>query len=151
MGYVTQTIAQKPLKVAFLYQHPVNAGGWSLSHEQGRLDVGNELGSKITTIALEGIQPGPDTLRTLTNLARENYELIFATSFGHMNSVMRVARSFPQTSFQHASGYKTAPNVGTYQIRAMQGRYLAGKIAGYMSTSQTVSYTHLTLPTSDLV
>ncbi|RPG51384.1 MAG: BMP family ABC transporter substrate-binding protein [Gammaproteobacteria bacterium TMED1] len=140
MGYVTQTIAQKPLKVAFLYQHPVNAGGWSLSHEQGRLDVGNELGSKITTIALEGIQPGPDTLRTLTNLARENYELIFATSFGHMNSVMRVARSFPQTSFQHASGYKTAPNVGTYQIRAMQGRYLAGKIAGYMSTSQKIGY-----------
>ena len=140
IGYVAQSISQEPLKVAFLYQHPVNAGGWSLSHEQGRLDAENEFGDKIITIALEGIQPGPDTRRTLINLARENYELIFATSFGHMNSVMKVARSFPQISFQHASGYKTANNVGTYQIRAMQGRYLAGKIAGHMSTSKKIGY-----------
>ena len=36
--------------------------------------------------------------------------------------------------------YKTANNVGTYQIRAMQGRYLAGKIAGHMSTSKKIGY-----------
>ncbi len=131
---------EAPLKVAFIYEHPVNAGGWSLSHEQGRLAAEARFGAQIETRALEGIVPGPDTVRALTNLARERYDLIFATSFGHMNPVVKVARNFPRVSFQHASGYKTTRNVGTYQIRAMEGRYLAGMLAGHMSRSGKLGY-----------
>ncbi|MEM9624548.1 MAG: BMP family ABC transporter substrate-binding protein, partial [Pseudomonadota bacterium] len=52
----------------------------------------------------------------------------------------KVARRFPQTTFMHASGYKQARNVGTYQIRAFQGRYLAGVLAGHMSESKQLGY-----------
>ncbi len=134
------SFAEEPLRVAFLYEHPTNAGGWSLSHEQGRLAIEARFGERVKTLPVEGVKPGPDTVRTLTNLARERYDMIFATSFGHMNPVIKVARSFPRTTFQHASGYKTGRNVGTYQIRAMEGRYLAGMLAGHMSKTKKLGY-----------
>lgn len=132
--------AEEGLKIAFIYEHPTNAGGWSLSHEQGRLAIQNRFGERVSSVAVEGVKPGPDTVRTLTNLAREHYDMIFATSFGHMNPVIKVARSFPRTTFQHASGYKTGRNVGTYQIRAMEGRYLAGIMAGHMSKTKKLGF-----------
>jgi len=130
----------EPLAVAFLYEHPVNAGGWSQSHEQARLEVSDYFGEQIKTTAVEGVRPGPDTVRTLTNLARRNQNLIFATSFGHMNPVIQVARRFPQVTFNHASGYSLARNVGTYQIRAYQGRYLSGLLAAGMTRSKVLGY-----------
>ena len=129
-----------PLKVAFLYEHPVNAGGWSQSHERARQAAQAHFGSRIESAAFEGITPGPDTVRVLSKLAREGYGMIFATSFGHMNPLIKVARQFPRVTFEHASGYKQAANVGTYQIRAYEGRYLAGRIAGAMTRSNRLGY-----------
>ena len=47
-----------------------------------------------------------------------------------MNPTIKVAEQFPQTKFDHATGYKTAANVGTYNARFYEGRYLAGQVAG---------------------
>lgn len=128
------------LNVAFIYQHPVSAGGWSLTHDLGRQGVEEYFGNRVETTAIEGITPGPDTVRILTRLGRENYDMVFATSFGHMNGVVRVARSYPETIFEHASGYKLAPNIGTYQIRAYEGRFLAGVLAGSMTESGKLGF-----------
>lgn len=130
----------EPMTVAFLYEHPVNAGGWSQSHEQARLEVSEYFGEQIKTTTVEGVRPGPDTVRTLTNLARRKQNMIFATSFGHMNPVIQVARRFPAVTFNHASGYSLATNVGTYQIRAYQGRYLSGMLAAGMTESKVLGY-----------
>lgn len=132
--------SDEPLKVAFVYEHPVSAGGWSQSHDKGRQDLIAALPGKIETTTVEGVVPGPDTVRVLTGLARDGHDMIFATSFGHMNSVIQVARQFPRITFEHASGYKQAPNVGTYQIRAYEGRYLAGRIAGAMTRTNIIGY-----------
>lgn len=132
--------AQTPLRIAFVYEHPVSAGGWSQSHDKGRQDLAAVFGSAIETTTVEGVIPGPDTVRVLTRLARDGNDMIFATSFGHMNAVMKVAQQFPRTTFEHASGYKQARNVGTYQIRAYEGRYLAGRVAGAMTESDIIGY-----------
>jgi simple sugar transport system substrate-binding protein len=140
LALVADAATPEPMRVAFLYEHPINAGGWSQSHEQARQRVQAAFGDRIATAAFEGIIPGPDTVRVLTKLAREGYHMIFATSFGHMNPVIKVARQFPEVHFEHASGYKQAPNVGTYQIRAREGRYLAGLIAGAMTKTGRIGY-----------
>lgn len=133
-------MAAEPLRVAFVYEHPVSAGGWSQSHDKARQGLEAALGERIAATTIEGVIPGPDTVRVLTRLARDGHDMIFATSFGHMNAVMRVAQQFPGITFEHASGYKQARNVGTYQIRAYEGRYLAGRIAGAMTRSNVIGY-----------
>jgi basic membrane protein A and related proteins len=42
--------------------------------------------------------------------------------------------------FDHATGYKTAKNVGVYNARFYEGRYLCGIIAGKMSKSNVAGY-----------
>ncbi len=134
------TAAAQPLRIAFVHEHPVSAGGWSQSHDKARKGLEEIFGKSIMVTTLEGVMPGPDTVRVLTRLARDRYDMIFATSFGHMNAVMKVAQQFPGTTFEHASGYKQARNVGTYQIRAYEGRYLAGMIAGAMTRTNQIGY-----------
>lgn len=138
--FLPSAYAEEKLRIAILYQHPVNAGGWSQSHEQARLAIDDLYGGKVETAIVENVTPGPDTIRVLTRLSREGYDMIFATSFGHMNPVARVARQFPGVIFEHASGYKRAKNVGNYQIRASEGRYLSGRLAGAMSATGKLGY-----------
>jgi simple sugar transport system substrate-binding protein len=51
-----------------------------------------------------------------------------------------VAAEFPQVKFEHAGGYKTAPNVNTYNARYYEARYLAGLLAGRSSRTGVAGY-----------
>ena len=73
-------------------------------------------------------------------LARQGKDIIFTTSFGYMDSMLKVARQFPDTVFMHCSGFKTAANMGNYFGRIYQPRYLSGMVAGSMSTSGVLGY-----------
>src|SRR5439155_59058 len=73
-------------------------------------------------------------------LASSGNKLIFTTSFGYMNPTIKVAAQFPNSVFEHATGYKTAKNVGIYNARFYEGRYLCGVIAGKMTKSNVAGY-----------
>ena len=126
-----------PLKVAFVYIGPVEDLGWTYAHDQGRLAL-EELG--VETAYSELVAEGPDAARVLHTYASQGYDLIFATSFGYMDSVIEVAAEFPEVKFEHATGYKTAENVGIYDGRGYQGWYLAGMVAGAMTVSNVLGY-----------
>lgn len=81
-----------------------------------------------------------DAERVIRDLAQQGNKLIFATSFGYMNAVMKVAKEFPDVKFEHATGYKTASNVKNYTARFYQARYLAGKLAGSLTKSNVLGY-----------
>ena len=133
-------LAAEPLKVAFVHENPVGQGGWTLSHELARERVQAHFGDAIETTALDKVAPGGDTERVLTKLARSGQQMIFSTSFGHMSGAARVSRRFPDVVFEHAAGYTMGPNLGTYQIRAYQGRYLAGFAAGLVTETNRLGY-----------
>jgi simple sugar transport system substrate-binding protein len=76
----------------------------------------------------------------IRELAQSGHLLIFTTSFGYMNPTIKVAKSFPNVAFEHATGYKTDKNVGTYNARFYEGRYLAGVVAGKMTKSNVLGY-----------
>ncbi len=130
--------ADKEIKAGFLYVSPVGDGGWSYSHDQARKAIGKMPG--VTTSAVEDVPEGPDSERVMLNMARKGYDVIFATSFGYMDSMLKVASQFPNTKFMHCSGFKTAPNMGNYFGRMYQARYLSGIVAGSMSKSGIVGY-----------
>jgi simple sugar transport system substrate-binding protein len=139
-GVVPAAQAAEPLKVAFVYLGPVGDGGWTFQHDQGRLAVEKEFGSKIKTTFVENVPETADAERVIRQLAADGNQLIFTTSFGYMDPTIKVAKSFPKVHFEHATGYKTAANVATYQTRFYEGAYLLGIIAGKMTKTNTLGF-----------
>jgi len=129
-----------PLKVGFVYVSPIGEAGWTYQHEQGRLELQKALGAQVQTSYVEGVAEGADSQRVIRDLASQGHQLIFATSFGYLEPTLRVAADYPQVTFEHAGGYKTAANVNTYNARYYEARYLAGLLAGKTSRSGVAGY-----------
>lgn len=137
-GISTIHAAEKELTVGFVYVSPVGDAGWSHAHDQGRLALEEMPGVK--TAFVEAVAEGPDSERVIQTMARRGYDIIFATSFGYMDPMLKVAGQFPDTIFMHCSGFKTAANMGNYFGRIYQARYLSGMVAGAMTTSNVIGY-----------
>ena len=135
-----QPKANEPLKVAFMYVSPANEEGWSTQHDIARRAAEAKFGDKIKVTTVENIPENADAERVLRDLAQQGNKLIFATSFGYMNSVLKVAKEFPDVKFEHATGYKTAENVANYSGRFYEARYLAGKLAGATTKTNILGY-----------
>lgn len=132
--------AQAATKVCFLYVGSKTDGGWTQAHDIGRQELQNQLGDEVETVYLENVPEGPDAERAIERFARSGCELIFTTSFGFMDPTIKVAKKFPDVKFEHATGYKTADNVTTYNSRFYQGRYISGMIAGKVSEKGVAGY-----------
>ena len=89
---------------------------------------------------MENVAEGPDSEKVLNDLANQGHKLIFATSFGYMNYVLNSAKKHPAVFYEHATGYKRAANVSTYNIRFYQARYVQGVIAGKLSKAGLAGY-----------
>jgi basic membrane protein A and related proteins len=136
----TASRAAEPLKVGFVYVSPVGQAGWTYQHDQARLALERTLGAQVRTSFVEGVPEGADAERVMRDLASQGHGLIFATSFGYLEPALRVAADFPQVKFEHAGGYKTAPNLTTYNARFYEGRWLAGWLAGRASQRGVAGY-----------
>ncbi len=127
------------MKVAFMYVGPVGDAGWTFEHDRGRKYLQEKL-PWVETTYVESVPEGADAERVLTELAEKGNKVIFATSFGYMDYVIKVAQKYPNVIFMHCSGYKTAANVGTYFGQIEQPRYLSGIVAGKMTKTNVLGY-----------
>ena len=141
-GLVTSsvTMSDEPLKVGFVYIGPVGDHGWTYQHNEGRLAIEEEFGDKVQTTYVEFVPEGQDSERVIRQLAADSHDLIFTTSFGYMNPTNKVAKTFPDVHFEHATGYKRGDNVATYSARFYEGRYVIGQIAGAVTKSNIIGY-----------
>ena len=128
----------EPLKVAFVYVGPVGDGGWSFAHDNARKAIEKEFGDRIATSYVENVPEGADTERVVRDLVGQGNQLIFGTSFGFMEPMLKVAADAKDARFEHATGYKTADNLRTYDSRTYEGAYMAGVIAGAMTKSNVL-------------
>src|ERR1700748_3988780 len=132
--------AEDKLKVGFVYLGPVGDFGWTYQHEVARQAPVKEFGDRIETTYLENVSEGPDSERSIEQLVRAGNKLIFTTSFGYMDPTLKVAKKYPNVHFEHATGFKTDKNMGIYNGRFYEGRYIQGVIAGKMSKSGVLGY-----------
>lgn len=128
----------EPLKVAFAYIGPVGDGGWTFAHDNGRKALEKEFGDKIVTSFVENVPESADAERVLRDMASQGNKLIFGTTFGYMEPMLKVAADVKDVKFEHATGYKTAENMATYDSRTYEGAYMAGVIAGKMTKTGTL-------------
>jgi basic membrane protein A and related proteins len=128
----------EPLKIAFAYVGPVGDGGWTFAHDNARKAVEKEFGDKVVTSFVESVPEAADAERVFRDMAGQGNKLIFGTTFGYMEPMLKVAADLPDVKFEHATGYKQAPNMRTYDSRTYEGAYMAGVIAGKMTKSNTL-------------
>jgi len=128
--------AEDPLKAGFIYIGPVGDHGWTFAHDQGRQAAQAKFGAKVQTSFIENVPETADSERVIRELAQKGTKVIFATSFGYMNQMEKVAKAYPNTVFMHATGYKMAKNLGTYDVRTYEGAYMLGVVAGKMSKTE---------------
>ena len=127
-----------PLKIAFAYIGPVGDGGWSFAHDNARKALEKEFGDKIVTTYVESVPESADAERVLRDFVGQGNQMVFGTTFGYMETMVKIAADHPEVKFEHATGYKTAPNLRTYDSRTYEGAYLAGIVAGAMTKTNTL-------------
>lgn len=127
-----------PLKIAFAYIGPVGDGGWTFAHDNGRKAIEKEFGDKVQTSFVENVPEAADAERVFRDMVSQGNKLIFGTTFGYMDSMLKVAPEAKDVKFEHATGFKTAENMRTYDSRTYEGAYMAGIIAGAMTKTNTL-------------
>jgi len=138
LGCSAAFAGKKELMVGFVYVSPIGNAGWSYAHDVARKELDAMEGVKTSFV--EAVHEGPDSERVFLNMARKGYDIIFGTSFGYMDPMLKVANQFPDIVFEHCSGFKLAKNLGTYFGRMYQARYLSGMVAGAMTKSNILGY-----------
>ena len=128
----------EPLKIAFAYVGPVGDGGWTFAHDNARKALEKEFGDKIATSFVENVPESADAERVIRDMASQGNKVIFGTTFGYMETMMKLAPEFKDVKFEHATGYKTADNMRTYDSRTYEGAYMNGVIAGSMTKSNVI-------------
>lgn len=140
MFSVGQAQAADPFKACFVYVGSRTDGGWTQAHDISRMEAEGVIGDAVETVYVENVAEGPDSERAIERFARSGCKIIFTTSFGFMDPTLKVAKRFPKVLFEHATGYKTAKNVTSYNSRFYEGRYILGQIAAKMSKKGVAGY-----------
>ena len=125
------TADEKKLKVAFALLWTIDDQGWTTSHYKGIETLKETLGDKIAVSYTEKVLAA-DAERVFRDYAQKGYDIIFGTTFEHMDPLLNVAKEYPNIKFEHCSGFKSSENMRNYFERMYQGEYLAGYMAGLM-------------------
>ena len=128
----------EPLKIAFAYVGPVGDGGWTFAHDNARKAIEKEFGDKVVTSFVEKVAESADAERNFRELVSQGNKLIFGTTFGYMEPMLKVAADHKDIKFEHATGYKQSENLRTYDSRTYEGAYMAGVIAGKMTKTNVL-------------
>ncbi|CAB3680348.1 BMP family ABC transporter substrate-binding protein [Paraburkholderia rhynchosiae] len=130
----------QPVGIAFVYLGNPGDAGWTYAHEQGVKEVEAKFGDKIKVTRVENVPESADSERVFRDLASKGNKIVVGSSFGFQDFELKVAKDFPDTVFEHATGYKKASNFATYDVRTYQSAYLAGLVAGYTTKSNTLGF-----------
>ncbi len=148
-GLAFAPAADKPLKAGFIYVGPVGDLGFTNAHDVGRRYAESQL-PWLKTVYVESVPEG-DAARFIDRLVREEKcDVVFTCSFGFMDDTVKAGARYPKQIFMHCSGYKNAPNVGTYFADLYQMYYLNGLMAGALTKSNKIGYVGA-FPTPEVV
>ena len=134
------TPAVDRIHAGFVYSAPIGDAGWTYSHDQGRKAI-EQLPFVSETSYIESVPEDPERVsQAIDDLVAGGANLIFTTSFGFMDPTIEAAKRYPDVTFMHCAGFKTAENAGTYFGRIYEARYLAGMVAGGTTASGIIGY-----------
>ena len=132
VGFVA--VGKKLPSVGYVLVGPSTDGGWSMRHSQGFESL-TKHGYKVTMV--ESVAEA-DSEKVFSKLARK-HDIVFGTSFGFMEGMVRSSNKYPDTIFMHATGYKgNDSNLDNYVCHSFQARYLSGIAAGMLTKTNKI-------------
>jgi len=127
------------IKAAWIYVGPIGDYGWSYAHDLGRRVVEALFRDWLETTYMDWVSE-TQLQSVIDRLVAQGYNVIFTTSFEFMDGTIEAAKRYPNVLFFHCSGYKRAPNVGTYFADLYQVYYLNGLMAGALTKTGKIGY-----------
>ncbi len=130
----TAGIAASDIKVGFIFIGDENEG-YTYAHYMGAKEMQEALGLSDEQVIYKWNIPEDEACYdAAVDLAEQDCDIIFATSFGFEDFILQAAEEYPEVQFCHATGYKAAssglPNVHNYFANIFEARYVAGVVAG---------------------
>lgn len=142
---VMPAIAKEDIKIGVIHiTDPAEGSGYTYTHDLGIQGMQANLGLDDTQIVRKNNVNDSDAT-AIENAIRECIEegcnIIFATSWGFMDTCEALSEEFPDVIFSHGTGYKcNGVNFNNYFGRIYQARYLAGIAAGLKTESNKLGY-----------
>lgn len=138
-------IAKDKIKVGVIHlSDPAEGSGYSYTHDQGIVGMQKALGLDDSQIIRKNKVDDQDATAIDTAIREcieEGCNIIFATSWGYMDTCEALAEEYPEVIFSHGTGYKSnGQNFNNYFGRIYQARYLSGIAAGLKTESNKIGY-----------
>lgn len=127
------------IKVGLITVGPSTDMGFNESHARASRNMGSENYPIIATL-LENIPENAEAERAMKNLIDENNLVVFATSYGHFDATLKLAKQHPQVKFMHCGGNTTSTNLATYSAYIHEPIFLAGVVAGRCTRSHHLGF-----------
>ena len=128
------------VKIAFLYEKTHRTSGWTYSHELGRLYLDNVLPGQVETKAYENVTAGENDLEKMEEAIKDGYNMLFATSPVMLPASLKIAANHPDVKILNCSLNISHPTIRTYYARMHEAKFLAGAIAGSLTSTNKIGY-----------
>ena len=133
------------IKVGFVHITDPSDQGYTYNHNRGTEKMAEELGLREDQIINKfNMAETSDSENAMRELVEQGCHIVFATSFGHEQFMLKVAEEHPEVQFCHATGYKAGmsglPNMHNYFGAIYQARYLSGVAAGLKTETNKLGY-----------
>ena len=141
----TGGIPKEEIKVGVIHlSDPAEGSGYTYTHDQGIIGMQQNLGLSddqiVRKISVDDTNAAA-VETAITECIEEGCNIIFATSWGYMDTCEALAEEFPEVIFSHGTGYKSNDtNFNNYFGRIYQARYLSGIIAGLKTETGKIGY-----------
>jgi simple sugar transport system substrate-binding protein len=127
-----------PFKIGFVLPNAIGEVGWDHELDRGRQAIVDHFGNKVEMNAVSGVGEGPDSTRVMTKMVADGAQMLILGSFGHMKDGLALAKSHPQLSVLHLTGYMNEKNFATIDVRHYEATYLCGMAAGMATKSDNL-------------
>lgn len=133
------------IKVGFVHITDPSDQGYTYNHNRGTEKMAEELGLREDQIINKfNMAETSESENAMRELVEQGCHIVFATSFGHEQFMLKVAEEHPEVQFCHATGYQAGmsglPNMHNYFGAIYQARYLSGVAAGLKTETNKLGY-----------
>jgi simple sugar transport system substrate-binding protein/basic membrane protein A len=128
--------------VGFIYVGPKDDFGYNQAAYEGSEAMKSEVGD-VEVLQAENVPETAESEQVMQDMIDQGADLIFATSYGHLEFAQNVAEKNPDVTFVHQGGLegdKKLDNVGTYFGTVYEPVYLAGIAAGKATKTNKLGY-----------
>ena len=138
-------IPKEEIKVGVLHiTDPAEGSGYTYTHDIGIQGMQENLGLTDDQIVRKINVDDSDEeaiTKALQECVDEGCNIIFATSWGYMQSTADMAEKYPEIYFSHGTGYlSNGKNFNNYFGRIYQARYISGIVAGMNTKTNKLGY-----------